>query len=174
MIELSFTIDEEDIAETEQYLRKVPFDRYLCYEYDAPKGFIRFFINGGENMSFCGEWDKDELIPFALGLNTILHTIQEGKEEVHPHLSEAGDLYYNLVDAQTISVTLSLGSLTTVQCDFAELKSKAESFCQDLYNEIMRLFPNYFETMDQYSQESKDERGETQVERVIKMLLRKE
>jgi hypothetical protein len=88
-------------------------------------------------------------------------------------LSEGGTLYYNLIDEQTISVTLSWGSVTTVQCDFAELKSKAESFCQDLYNEIVRLFPNYFETMDQYSQESKDERGETQVARIIEMLLRK-
>jgi hypothetical protein len=124
-------------------------------------------------MSFCSDCDKDELIPFALGLSTILHKIQLGKQEVQPHLSEGGTLYYNLIDEQTISVTLSWGSVTTVQCDFAELKSKAESFCQDLYNEIVRLFPNYFETMDQYSQESKDERGETQVARIIEMLLRK-
>lgn len=59
------------------------------------------------------------------------------------YLSDSGlSLYYSLIDSQTISVTHSPLTIDEeVLCDFTELKSKAESFCQALYNDIERLFP---------------------------------
>lgn len=173
MIELSFTIDSEDIAETNQYLEAVLSHRKTHMNYEEPVGFIRFSFNGGDNMSFCGESQKDELVPFAVVMNTILHTIKVGEEMRQPHLSDGGTLYYKLVDAQLILVTLPGPKKIEVLCDFTELKLKTEQFCEALYNEIVRLFPAYFEVMDRRSGGIRNERGETQSEDTKRKLLQR-
>jgi len=173
MIELSFTIDSEDIAETNQFLETVLSQRKTHNSYDETLGFIQFSVNGGDNMSFCGDSYKDELVPFAVVLSEIVHSIKIGDEMRQPHLSDSGTLYYKRVDAQNILVTLPGPKRIEVLCDFNELKSKTEQFCEALYNEIVRLFPTYFEVMDRRSGGIRNERGESQSEETIRKLLQR-
>jgi hypothetical protein len=170
MIELSYTIDARDIASTQEFIAKALSSRIGNSGYDGPVGFIKFSING-KNMNWCTESDEDELLPFALGLNRILHTIKVG-EQMKQYLSDSGlSLYYSLIDSQTISLTPS-PSTSKVEnlCDFNELKSKAESFCLALYNDIMRLFPGFFETWELCTGGIRNEQGETQSEEIIRRL----
>lgn len=170
MIELSYTIDARGIAETQQFIAKVLSKEIRCRGYNGPVGFIKFSVNG-QNMNWCDESDEDELLPFALGLNTILHSIKVG-EEIRDRLSDSGlSLYYKLIDAETIL----LGPCPSVEraeipCDFNDLKLKAESFCLALYNEIMLLFPGFFEAWELGTGGIRNERGETQSEEIIRKL----
>lgn len=170
MIELSYTIEARDTAATQQFLTKVLASRIGHQGYDGPVGFIKFSING-KNMNWCDQSDEDELLPFALGLNTILHTIKVG-EEMKQSLSDSGlSLYYSLIDSQTILLTPSPStSKVEILCDFNELKSKAESFCLALYNDIMRLFPGFFETWELCTGGVRNMQGETQSEEIIRKL----
>lgn len=173
MIELSFTIDSEDIADTNQFLETVLSQGKTHNSYDETLGLIRFSINGGENMSFGGDSSKDELVPFAVVLSEIVHSIKVGEEMRQPHLSDSGTLYYKRVDAQNILVTLPGPQKNEALCDFTELKSKTELFCEELYNEIVRLFPTYFEVMDRRSGGIRNERGETHSEETKRKLLQR-
>jgi hypothetical protein len=172
MIELSFTIDSEDIAETNQFLETVLSHTKTKNSYNEVLGVIRFSINGGDNMSFCGDSYKDELVPFAVDLSEIVQTIKVGEEKTQYQMSDCGKLYYKLVDAQNILVTLQRPRHIEALCDFTELKSKTELFCEALYNEIVRLFPTYFEVKDMLSGGFRNEWGETYSEAVRRLLLR--
>ena len=88
------------------------------------------------------------------------------------YLSDSGlSLYYSLIDSQTISVTYSPLTINEENlCDFNELKSKAESFCLALYNDIMRLFPGFFETWELCTGGVRNVQGETQSEEIIRRL----
>lgn len=170
MIELSYTIDARGTAETQQFIAKVLSKEISCRGYNGPVGFIKFSVNG-QNMNWCGESDEDELLPFALGLNTILHSIKVG-EEIRDRMSDSGlSLYYKLIDAETILLAPSPSiERAEIPCDFNDLKLKAESFCLALYNDIMRLFPGFFEAWELGTDGIRNEQGETQSEEIIRKL----
>jgi hypothetical protein len=170
MIELSYTIDARDIVETQQFIAKVVCKEISCRGYNGPVGFIKFAVNG-QNMNWCDELDEDELLPFALGLNTTLHSIKVG-EQIRDRLSDSGlSLYYKLIDPQTILLTPSPSiEETEILCDFNDLKLKAESFCLALYNDIMLLFPGFFEAWELGTGGIRNEQGETQSEEIIRKL----
>src|SRR3990167_3913518 len=172
MIELSFTIDSEDIADTNQFIETVLSHRKTHNSCDELLGLVRFSVNGGDNMSFCGDSHKDELVPFAVGLSEIVQTIKVGEEKTQYQMSDGGRLYYKLIDAQNILVKRPGPQKNEALCDFTELKSKTELFCEELNNEIVRLFPTYFEVKDMLSGGFRNEWGETYSEAVKKLLKR--
>lgn len=170
MIELSYTIDARNITETQQFIAKVISKEISCRGYNGPVGFIKFAING-QNMNWCDATDEDELLPFALGLNTALHSIKVG-EQIRDRLSDSGlSLYFKLIDAETILLTPCPSvERAEIQCDFNDLKLKAESFCLALYNDIIRLFPGFFEAWELGTGGIRNEHGETQSEEIIRKL----
>lgn len=173
MISLSFTFDADDNAETQEYVQEVLLGKRLTKSIEGPRGFIAFTINGGENLSWCGYSDKEELLPFAVGMNTVLHTIKVGEEVRQFQMTDGGRLIYKLLDSQIMLISCSPSKNVNIPCNFIELKSKSESFCSELHGTILTLYPRFFEALDYRSSGWRNQYGETRSEEVIRMLLQK-
>jgi hypothetical protein len=173
MIHLGFTIDADDNAETQEFIEEVLLGKKLTKSIEGPRGFIAFTINGGENLSWCGYSDKEELLPFAVGMNTILHTIEVGEEVRQFQMTDGGRLIYKLLDSQTVLISCSPSKNVNIPCDFIELKSKSQSFCNKLYSTILSLYPRFFEALDYRFSGWRNQYGETRSEEVIRMLLQR-
>ncbi len=172
MIELSFTMSDADIEYTEASLQRMTLRKeYATIDMHIPLASIRFFVDG-QALTWCpSEGDSEEILLFACDLNHIVHTIQVGQEIAMPRIMEDGCRYFKRIDDHTVMIKNDYPEEVTVYCQFSELKASSELFCSQLYEQIMSLFPSYFELMDRLTGHKVFESGETISEITIRQLL---
>lgn len=88
-----------------------------------------------------------------------------------PRIMEGGWKYFKRIDDHTVRIMNDYPEEVTVYCQLSELKASSGSFCSQLYEQIMSLFPSYFELMDRLTGHKVFESGETISEITIRQLL---
>ncbi len=172
MIELSFTMSDADIEYTEAFLQRMNLRKeYATIDLHIPLASIRFFVDG-QNLTWCpAARTSEEILLFACDLNVIVHTIQVGQEIEMPRIMEGGTRYFKRIDEHTVMIKNDCPEEATVYCQLSELKARSELFCSQLYEQILSLFPSYFELMDRLTGHKVFESGETISEITIRQLL---
>ena len=172
MIELSFTMSDADVEYTEAFLQRMNLRKeYATIDLHIPLASVRFFVDG-QNLTWCpAARPSEEILLFACGLNVIVHTIQVGQEIEMPRIMDGGTRYFKRIDDSTVRITNDYSEEVTVNCQLSELKASSELFCSQLYEQIMSLFPSYFELMDRLTGHKVFESGETISEITIRQLL---
>lgn len=172
MIELSFTMSDADIEYTEAFLQRMNLRKeYATIDLHIPLASIRFFVDGQSLTWRPAGRTSEEILLFACDLNVIVHTIQVGQEIEMPRIMEGGWKYFKRIDDHTVRIINDYPEEVTVYCQLSELKASSELFCSQLYEQIMSLFPSYFELMDRLTGHKVFESGETISEITIRQLL---
>ncbi|GEM_PF-723804 len=137
----------------------------------APIGEIVFYVDG-KNMSWCPSGNsKEEILDFALSLSQIIHTLVEGQALTQFRMMEGGTRYFTFVDKNLLKIETDFDEDTAGLCRFPDFKEHVELFCVQMHDEIVRLFPSYFELMDKVSGNKVFDTGKTARETAINLLL---
>ncbi|MFA6271157.1 MAG: hypothetical protein WC657_08190 [Candidatus Paceibacterota bacterium] len=145
-VELTYTINSSSIQSTQVHLRQANW-RPMCadiYHY-VPEADIEFIV-GGVIMFLPYLTLKIPLVDFALRLRKLVNTLKVNETLSHGPILTGNLNSFTLNDDETVTVKSLLG--LKGHCTLADLQVVTDQFCLKVYEDIVRLFPDYFTFMD--------------------------
>jgi hypothetical protein len=146
-VELTYTIDSASIQATQDHIRQEAWRYSMCeniFIY-VPEAHIEFIV-GGVFMLLPYPSYKIALLEFATHLRKLVNELEVNKTLRHL-VSLTGYLNsFTLNDDETVTVESILGK--EGHCTLADLRLVTDQFCSRVYEDIVRLFPDYFTFMD--------------------------
>lgn len=145
-VELTYTIDSSSIQSTQVHLHQANWRpmRADIYHY-VPEADIEFIV-GGVFMFLPSMTFRIPLVDFSLRLRKLVNTLKVN-ETLGLGSLLTGDLNsITLNDDETVTVKSLLG--LKGHCTLADLRIVTGQFCSRVYDDIIRLFPDYFTFMD--------------------------
>lgn len=145
-VKLTYTIDSSSIQSTQVHLRQANW-RPMCadiYHY-VPEADIEFMV-GGVLMFLPSLTFKIPLVDFAVRLRKLVNTLKVNETLGLGSLLTGNLNSFTLNDDETVTVKSLLG--LKGHCTLADLRVVTDQCCLKVYEDIVRLFPDYFTFMD--------------------------
>ncbi len=146
-VELTYNFDESAIQATQHFMCTQGKDGYMSQNIFqwVPEAHIEFTV-GGVFVLLPFPTFRLPLLEFAWSLRKLVYRLEVNKTlrldvVLTGHVSS-----FTLNNDQTVMVQGGLKS--TGHCTLVELRIATDQFCHKVYEDILRLFPDYFQFMD--------------------------
>lgn len=151
MLEIDFSMNDDDIGETRRFIEKgeLPPELAVTPYHWEPRAFVSLNVDGAI-LDFCqSSIERVPVLEFAMQLHEIVQNLKVGEERELFILLSGLSRRFRRVDNDTIEISAYFDAVEhNYLGSFSELKESCERFCMKLYGEILLHVPEYFDYID--------------------------